>query len=79
MYQRSLCAPKVPPYLLDQIQKVTSEKFTRYANHYHIESGWEECAFHTATEKSLLHRLVDRFTCLQSLFVKVNLPIAGDM
>lgn len=78
MYQRTLSAPKIPPYLLKQIQRITSEKGTRYADHYSIESGWDECAFHIATEKSLLHRTIDRFPCLQSMFTKVGriLPLA---
>lgn len=77
LYQRSVEAPAVPDYLLDQFQMVTKEKALDVNELYDVEKGWKECALHTATEKGPVHRWLDRCIrssgFLQQLVAKVRL------
>jgi hypothetical protein len=68
LYQRSLEAPELPSYFLTQLRVAARKRETDFYHHYDIEEGWSECALHTATEKGMVHRCVDRCISYIPLF-----------
>jgi hypothetical protein len=76
LYQRSIQAPQVPAYFIDQLRIATEDTKQQFYHHYDIESGWSECAQHTAIEKGVVHRWLDRHigrsSLLRWLFIKVR-------
>jgi hypothetical protein len=60
LYKRSLEAPGPPAYFLKNLQSTTEQELPKYHKQYDVEARWSECAWHTATEKGLIHRLIDR-------------------
>ena len=59
LYQRSIQAPELPRYFLDRLRAAARKSEQDFYYHYSIEAGWSECALHTATEKGVVHRLMD--------------------
>ncbi|KAF2097344.1 hypothetical protein NA57DRAFT_77600 [Rhizodiscina lignyota] len=70
-FQRSMNAPQVPSYFLQQLKRVTrTRSLSDYRSQYDKQDGWDECTFHLASEKGFIHRCVDRNDALKKVFVK---------
>jgi hypothetical protein len=79
LYRRALEAPSAPVYFLKQLYALTIHDYPEYFNQYNVEEKWPECAWHLATEKGPIHRLIDRLILRHNIFgepfKKVSLAI----